>query len=447
MPTTPTTPPQALTRRRFLDRGLKLTVGLGGGMLAASLLESCGPAATTATPTPPPGSTVIRSLLFDQVGYDPAVLQQLAKKFQALHNNKVFVSIETAHYRELYDSILAAGLSRPSPYDVVALDQVWVPEFASRKQLLSLKDQIPDDSRSDLMPSLLDAFSFQGTTWAMPHVLNVQSLYYNKAQLQTAGFSGPPKTLEAWYEQMTALRNRQTPYTDSWAEGEGLVSDFVRIAAQFGGDLFDGSGRPQLTSQPVQRAAAFMRQLIDEHLVRGEIGASNEPDAMRAFLAGGVTFTTNWNFVYGAMGDPVYSQIIGEAAVAAIPAAVSSGKPAASVSGFMGLGVLSNSQQPELAAAWLRYLTSPQVQAQQPGQLPIWTSLQNSADVRKANPQINVFLTNIANARPRPKLVHYVEASAVLQRHLHDLVLGAAGAAGAMGAAQSELLALQARYS
>jgi len=156
-------------------------------MLAASLLESCGPAATTATPTPPPGSTVIRSLLFDQVGYDPAVLQQLAKKFQALHNNKVFVSIETAHYRELYDSILAAGLSRPSPYDVVALDQVWVPEFASRKQLLSLKDQIPDDSRSDLMPSLLDAFSFQGTTWAMPHVLNVQSLYYNKAHLRSGG--------------------------------------------------------------------------------------------------------------------------------------------------------------------------------------------------------------------------------------------------------------------
>ena len=416
-------------------------------MLAASLLESCGPAATRTAPTPPPGATVIRSLLFDQVGYDPTVLQELAKKFQALHNNKVFVSIETAHYRELYDSILAAGLSRPSPYDVVALDQVWVPEFASRKQLLSLKDQIPDDSRSDLMPSLLDAFSFQGTTWAMPHVLNVQSLYYNKAQLQTAGFSAPPKTLEAWYEQMTALRSRQTPYTDSWAEGEGLVSDFVRIAAQFGGDLFDAIGRPQLTSQPVQRAAAFMRQLIDEHLVRGEIGASNEPDAMRAFLAGGVTFTTNWNFVYGAMGDPVYSQIIGQAGVAAIPAATSTGKPAASVSGFMGLGVLANSQQPELAAAWLRYVTSPQVQGQQPGQLPIWTSLQNSADVRKANPQINVFLTNIANARPRPKLVHYVEASAVLQRHLHDLVLGAAGAASAMSAAQSELLALQARYS
>jgi ABC-type glycerol-3-phosphate transport system substrate-binding protein len=390
---------------------------------------------------------VIRSLLFDQVGYDPAVLQQLAKRFQALHDNKVFVSIETAHYRELYDSILAAGLSRPSPYDVVALDQVWVPEFASRKQLLNLKDQIPDDSRSDLMPSLLDAFSYQGNTWAMPHVLNVQSLYYNRAQLKTAGFNAPPATLEAWYEQMTALRSRQTPYTDSWAEGEGLVSDFVRTAAQFGGDLFDAAGRPQLLSQPVERAAAFMRQLIDEHLVRGEIGASNEPDAMRAFLAGGVTYNTNWNFVYGAMGDPVYSQIIGEAAVAAIPAASATGKPAASVSGFMGLGVLSNSQQPELAAAWLRYLTSPQVQAQQPSQLPIWTSLQKSADFRKANPQIDVFLTNIANARPRPKLTHYVEASAVLQRHLHDLVIGAATPVGAMNAAQAELLALQARWA
>jgi ABC-type glycerol-3-phosphate transport system substrate-binding protein len=189
-----------------------------------------------------------------------------------------------------------------------------------------------------------------------------------------------------------------------------------------------------------------MRQLIDEHLVRAEIAASDEPDAMRAFLSGGVSFTTNWNFVWGAMNDPVYSQIIGQGAVAPIPAASSTGKPAASVSGFLGLGVLANSAHTDLAVAWLRYLTSPEVQAQQTGELPIWTSLQTSADFRKANPQIDVFLTNLANSRPRPKLVHYVEASAVLQRHLHDLVLGTVTPTAAMSDAQTELLALQARF-
>ena len=45
------------------------------------------------------------------------------------------------------------------------------------------------------------------------------------------------------------------------------------------------------------------------------------------------------------------------------------------------------------------------------------------------------------------ELVHYVEASAVLQRHLHDLVLGAASPGRAMADAQAELLALQARFS
>jgi multiple sugar transport system substrate-binding protein len=415
-------------------------------MALASLLDACagGPASTA--PTPPPGATVVRALLFDQVGYDPTVLQGLANKFRSLHNDKVFVSIETAHYRELYESILAAGLSHPAPYDVVALDQVWVPEFASRQQLLSLKDQIPDDARSDIMPSLLDAFSYKGTNWAMPHILNVQSLYYNKSQLRNAGFSAPPKTLEEWYTQMTTIRQRVTPYTDSWAQGEGLVSDFVRMTGQFGGDLFDSNGKPLLLQQPAQRAAAFMRQLIDEHLVRAEIAASDEPDAMRAFLSGGVSFTTNWNFVWGAMNDPVYSQIIGQGAVAPIPAASSTGKPAASVSGFLGLGVLANSAHTDLAVAWLRYLTSPEVQAQQTGELPIWTSLQTSADFRKANPQIDVFLTNLANSRPRPKLVHYVEASAVLQRHLHDLVLGTVTPTAAMSDAQTELLALQARF-
>jgi multiple sugar transport system substrate-binding protein len=438
--------PRRYSRRAFLDRGLRLGAGIAGAASIASLLDACAAGSGTTSPTPPPGATVIRSLLFDQVGYDPTVLQSLADKFRALHNDKVFVSLETAHYRELYESILAAGLSKPSPYDVVALDQVWVPEFANRKQLLSLKDQIPDDARSDLMPSLLDAFSYNGTTWAMPHVLNVQSLYYNKAQLKTSGFNGPPKTLEDWYNQMTALRARVTPYTDSWSQAEGLVSDFVRITAEFGGDLFDAAGKPLLLQQPAQRAAAFMRQLIDEHLVRAEIAASDEPDAMRAFLSGGVTFTTNWNFVWGAMNDPVYSQIIGQGAVAAIPAAASTGNPAASVSGFLGLGALANSAHPDLAVAWLRYLTSPEVQAQQTGELPIWTSLQNSSAVRKANPQIDVFLTNLANARPRPKLVHYIEASSVLQRHLHDLVLGTATPSAAMSSAQAELVALQARF-
>jgi multiple sugar transport system substrate-binding protein len=415
-------------------------------MALASLLDACAGGSGSTAPTPPPGATVVRSLLFDQVGYDPTVLQGLANKFRTLHNDKVFVSIETAHYRELYESILAAGLSHPAPYDVVALDQVWVPEFASRQQLLSLKDQIPDDARSDIMPSLLDAFSYKGTNWAMPHVLNVQSLYYNKSQLKSAGFNAPPKTLEDWYAQMTSIRQRVTPYTDSWAQGEGLVSDFVRMTAQFGGDLFDSNGKPLLLQQPAQRAAAFMRQLIDEHLVRAEIAASDEPDAMRAFLSGGVSFTSNWNFVWGAMNDPVYSQIIGQGAVAPIPAASSTGKPAASVSGFLGLGVLANSGHTDLAVAWLRYLTSPEVQAQQPGELPIWTSLQTSPDFRKANPQIDVFLTNLANSRPRPKLVHYVEASAVLQRRLHDLVLGTVSPSAAMSDAQTELLALQARF-
>src|SRR5207237_5700033 len=242
-------------------------------------------------------------------------------------------------------------------------------------------------------------------------------------------------------------RARVTPYTDSWSQDEGLVSDFVRITGEFGGDLFDPAGKPLLLQQPAQRAAAFMRQLIDEHLVRAEIAASTEPDAMRAFLSGGVTFTTNWNFVWGAMNDPLYSQIVGQGSVAPIPAAASTGKNAASVSGFLGLAALANSAHPDLAVAWLRYLTSPEVQAQQTAELPIWTSLQNSADLRKANPQIGVFLANLANARPRPKLGHYAEWSPVLQRHLPDLGLGTARPASAMAQAQAELIALQARFS
>lgn len=408
------------------------------------MLSACtGVATSPISPSPRPGAKVIRALFFDQVGYDPTVLRTLAGRFQALHNGQVTVSVETAHYRELYDSILGAGIA--SPYDLVAVDQVWVPELAARNQLLSINAHLDDASRADLMPSLLDAFSYRGTPYAMPQVLNVQSLYYNASRLRAAGFSEPPKTLEDWHIQMLALRARQIPYTDSWAPGEGLVSDFVRLAAQFGGDLFDTAGHPRLQDAPSQRAASFMRQLIDERLVLPDVALTDEPAAMRAFVTGQVSYTTNWNFVFGAMADPTYSQIIGQGAVAPIPAAANAGKPAASVSGFLGLAVLKTSQDPELAFEWVRYLVSPEVQAQQLTQLPVWTSLQTSTTFRKANPAIDVFLTNLANARPRPQLSHYTQASAVLQRHLHDLVTGAATPGQAMAAAQTELVALEAR--
>jgi len=108
---------------------VRLGLGIGGGVALGSLLEACATSPGNVAPTPPPGATVIRALLFDQVGYDPTVLQTLANRFRSLHDDKVFVSVETAHYRELYESILAAGLSKPAPYDVVALDQVWVPNL------------------------------------------------------------------------------------------------------------------------------------------------------------------------------------------------------------------------------------------------------------------------------------------------------------------------------
>src|SRR5438093_11251473 len=103
-------------------------MGISGSAALASLLDACGNGSGAIAPTPPPGATVIRARLFDQVGYDPSVLQTLANKFRALHDDKVFVSIETAHYRELYEIILAAGLSKPAPCAVAPPDHALWPE-------------------------------------------------------------------------------------------------------------------------------------------------------------------------------------------------------------------------------------------------------------------------------------------------------------------------------
>jgi len=118
------------SRRSFLDRGMRSAPGWAAAGLA-SLLDACATGSGGIAPTPPPGATVIRSLLFDQVGYDPTVLQNLANRFRSLPRQQGFrVDRDRALPRALRKHP-GGRLSKPSPYDVVALDQVWVPEFAA----------------------------------------------------------------------------------------------------------------------------------------------------------------------------------------------------------------------------------------------------------------------------------------------------------------------------
>lgn len=397
--------------------------------VAVMVLAGCGaPAATKeATSAPPAGPITLNALYMNQAGYSDTVLLDMADQFHQA-NPDIEVNFTFVKYDELHDKIVTSAAASTATYDVILLDLIWTAEFGHKGYVIPLDDKITQDIRDDIAPAIFDAFAYKGKTWAFPFLANFQCFFYNIDQLKQAGFDGPPATLEEWYDQMVALKEQGIvtyPYIDSWNQKEGLTCDYVRTTAQFGGDLFDEDGNPVMDQGAGLEALQFMRKLVDEGLADPASMTTDEPGAMNAFVSGASTFNTNWTFVRGNMLDPDVSSIVESARTGLIPPAEGVSAPAGSVSGFQGLAIMANSQHQDAAWKWIQFATSPEVQGQHlESEFPVWTSVQNSAEEKRINPDAGFYATNLANVHHRPKVHNYPQVSTIIMEDVHKCLLG-----------------------
>jgi len=422
---------EKVTRREFLRRaGITATAIAVGGSTIGSLLEGCAKKEAVATATVAPtaaGPLTLNALYMNQAGYSDKVLLKMAQDFEAQQKGKVKLNFTFVKYDELHDKIVTSAAAATSTYDVILLDLIWTAEFGQKGYVVPLDNDIPAAVRKDIAPAIFDAFVYKGKTWAFPFLANFQAFFYNIDQIKKAGFSGPPKTLEEWYDQMVALKKKGIvtyPYIDSWNQKEGLTCDYVRTAGQYGGDLFDKDGKPIMDQGAGLKALQFMRRLIDEGLADPASTNTDEPGAMNAFVSGAVTFNTNWTFVRGNMLDPKVSKIVKSARTGLIPPAKGNSAPAASVSGFQGLAIMANSKHQQAAWDWISFATSPKIQGQHlKSEFPVWTSLQKSDQEKKINSDASFYATNLANVHHRPRVPNYQQVSAIIQEDVHKCLL------------------------
>jgi len=401
-------------------------------VLVLVTLAACQPAVTpTEAPEEAPpeeaGPVTLNALYMNQAGYSDVVLLDMAEQFHKA-NPDIDVNFTFVKYDELHDKIVTSAAAATATYDVILLDLIWTAEFGHKGYVIPLDDKITQEIRDDIAPAIFDAFIYKGKTWAFPFLANFQCFFYNIDQLKQAGFDGPPATLEEWYDQMVALKEQGIvtyPYIDSWNQKEGLTCDYVRTAAEFGGDLFDADGNPIMDQGAGLKALQFMRQLVDEGLADPASMTSDEPGAMNAFISGASTFNTNWTFVRGNMLDPEVSTIVDSARTGLIPPAEGVSAPAGSISGFQGLAIMANSKNQDAAWKWIKFATNPEVQGQHlESEFPVWTSVQNSEEEKRINPDAEFYATNLANVRHRPKVHNYPQVSTIIMENVHKCLLG-----------------------
>ena len=280
--------------------------------------------------------------------------------------------------------------------------------------------------KDDIAPAIMDAFVFDGKTWAMPFLANFQLFFYNLDMIKKAGFDGPPKTLEEMVVQMEAMKEKgivKFPWTDSWNQKEGLTCEYVWLTGAFGGDTFDEMGKPIFNTGPGLKALEFMVSLLDKGLASQKSLTNDEPAAKDDFIAGNAAFTSNWTFQYGLMNDPSVSKVAGAGKMGLLPVAEETlgmyPYDTSSVSGFQGAAILANSKNKDAAWKYIRFITSPIVQRAYLTEMPVWNSVQNSAYAKTMDPVIEVKAKEIASVHHRPKVPPYPEVSSILQRYIH----------------------------
>lgn len=367
-------------------------------------------------------SETINVLYMAQSGYQPEDFKKVTELFE--HTSGIEVKLKFVKYDDQYKNIVNSVKTNDGKIDVFSLDLIWTAEFASKNYCVDLSKQVSQLS-NDIAPAIVDAFRYKDKIWAMPFLANFQLFFYNIDLIKKAGFKSAPKTLEEMVNQMRVMKKKgivKYPWSDSWNQKEGLTCEYVWLTGAYGGDLFDESGKPIFNNGAGLKALQFMVSLLKEGLANPIAINSDEVMAKDTFINGQSAFTSNWTFQYALMNDPENSKVVGKAKMGLLPVSKSilAKKQTTSVSGFQGLGILSNSKNKDAAWKYIKFITSPIVQQAFLQEMPVWTSVQENTFIQKIDKTMKIKSKQIASVHHRPKAPKYPEVSFIIQKYIHQ---------------------------
>jgi ABC-type glycerol-3-phosphate transport system substrate-binding protein len=373
------------------------------------------------------------------LGTEAEVLRRQAARFAAERGVEVEIRVtpDAADQRhQLYVQWLNARADAP---DVLQLDVIWTAEFAAAGWILPL-DRF-DPPADSFFPASIAANSWQGRLFALPWFVDVGMLYW-----RTDLMPGPPATMAALFERARAAAD-SVEYGFVWqgARYEGLVTVFVEFLAAYGGRIMDDAGAIVVDDEAAVQALTALREAIHTtHISPASVLTWQEEQTRFAFQNGGAAFMRNWPYAYALMDDSAQSEVAGRFAVAAMPAAPG-GRPAATLGGAQ-LAINAYSTKPDLAYAFIAYLTAPAQmleRAEVVAQFPPRPALYDDARLARAlSVPPSQAREIIAHATPRPVTPIYTELSQILQIHLHRALTRQREPAEALAAAAREMEAL-----
>lgn len=411
-------------------------------LVVAVVVAGCGAAG------PGEGEKPERTLITFSHGKLPgpaATLTRLLRDFEAAHPTLRVVEqvlpASSDEQHQFYLLNLEGGVRR---LDVIAIDIIWVQEFARAGWLRSLREGPSAAARQEFLPNTLRAAIFGDRLYALPWFIDVGVLYYRSDLLAKYGFE-PPRTFPELARQARLILDREHDphlYGFVWQgkQYEGLVCNVLEYIWANGGAVLNAAGAPSLASAAALEAARFVHALIYESGVSPPlVSMADEEVSRRIFSAGRAVFHRNWPYawsIFQAAGSPVW----GKVGVRALPA-FAGGDSASTLGGWL-LAINERSAHPEAARKLVEFLTGRRAQRALTlgnGLRPTRRSLYHDPDLLNRQPLLEALRPIIARARPRPVTPFYMMVSQILQSAFSAVVADQASPDEAFRQADAQL--------
>lgn len=277
------------------------------------------------------------------------------------------IEVVQAPYNNLFEKAATAGQTKSGAFDIILMDDPWIPFFAENGHLVDLTSYFtamgtggPD---SDFLAKSLavcrNPYS-TGVFVCLPYVGNAQMFFYDAEKFAAQGLPGGPKTWDDVIKAASAITDagggRTYGYVFRGGEGNPVVADFMPIFWSYGARMFSPDRSKVTIDTPEAKAAMATFMALKETAPRG-VESYQADEVGRALAAGTAASSINWPNWVATFEDPSQSRMVGKISYSAIPSGTHAGS---SEIGHWTMGIMSASENKQEAFDFMVWATSPE---------------------------------------------------------------------------------------
>jgi multiple sugar transport system substrate-binding protein len=383
-------------------------------------------------------------------GVEDAGLKALAPMYK--QKTGIDIQIVEAPYGDLYTKLVTGFQANDATYDLVMMDDPWMPKFGTDNSLADL-GALGISKDADIAQVVWDVGTWPPPRGPVPPtekskqpallgvtiVGNVEMFMYRSDLTPTA---------PATYDDVLANAKAQNKadvagYIIRGKATNPVVADFLPILWSFGGDVFDESWNVVFDNDKSLAAVKFLVEDL-KAVAQADPASTDAGDRDRIMAIGQGYQSSVWpGEVNTAVLEPASSKVVGKVGFIPIPKGPS-GKGVGMMGNWM-LGIPKASKNQQKAADFIKWMLQADTQktyAQNNG-IPSRTSILKDAELNKANPYFTV-LADALQAPPnwRPRTDQWNAVESILGTHLNAALAGQETAQDVVTKASAEIRTL-----